>query len=128
VTWLSALVDHPDWHCFLAYEGPQPVAGAMLYAKNEVGWLGVASTRVEYRGRGAQSSLLAARIERARRLGLRLLVTETGAAEEGEPGTSCRNILRAGFEPAYLRPNYTASGAGSSSSSGSRPWCAIARA
>jgi hypothetical protein len=31
------------------------------------------------------------------------------------------NRIAAGFEPAYVRPNYTASGAGSSSSSGSRP-------
>ena len=93
----------------------------MLYANGDAGWLGVASTRADYRGRGAQSALLAARIERAGELGLRLLVTETGAAEDDEPGTSYRNILRAGFEPAYVRPNYTASGAGSSSSSGSRP-------
>ena len=119
--WLSGLADHRDWHCFLAYDDGRPVGGAMLYAHRDVGWLGVASTSADYRGRGAQSSLLAARIDRARELGLRLLVTETGAAEGAEPGTSYRNILRAGFEPAYVRPNYTASGAGSSSSSGSRP-------
>jgi GNAT superfamily N-acetyltransferase len=104
--WLSALVDHPDWHCFAAYDGERPVAGGMLYAAGGAGWLGVASTLVEYRGRGAQSALLAARIERARELGLRLLVTETGAPEDAETGTSYRNILRAGFEPAYVRPNY----------------------
>jgi GNAT superfamily N-acetyltransferase len=104
--WLSALADHADWHCFIAYEGDLPVAGAMLYAGDDAGWLGVASTVVEYRRRGAQSALLAARIERARELGLRLLVTETGAPEETEPGASYRNILRAGFEPAYVRPNY----------------------
>jgi GNAT superfamily N-acetyltransferase len=119
--WLSALLDHPQWHCFIAYDGDQPVAGAMLYANGDTGWLGVASTRVDYRRRGAQSALLAARIDRARDLGLRLLVTETGVPESSEPGTSYRNILRAGFEPAYERPNYTASGAASSSSSGSRP-------
>jgi GNAT superfamily N-acetyltransferase len=119
--WLAMLTGHPDWHCFLAYDGEEPVAGAMLFAHEGAGWLGVAATRVEFRGRGAQSSLLAARIDRGRELGLRLLVTETGAAEGAEPGTSYRNILRAGFEPAYVRPNYTASGAGSSSSSGSRP-------
>ena len=119
--WLAALAGHPDWHCFIAYDGGEPVGGGMLYAHDDAGWLGVASTRVDYRGRGAQSALLAARIERAAKLGLRLLVTETGAAEGAEPGTSYRNILRAGFEPVYVRPNYTASGAGSSSSSGSRP-------
>jgi len=105
-TWLSGLADHPEWHCFVAYSGDEPVAGGMLYASGSAGWLGVASTHVDHRGRGAQSALLAARIERARELGLDLLVTETGAPEDDETGTSYRNILRAGFEPAYIRPNY----------------------
>ena len=119
--WLAALTGHPDWHCFIGYDRDEPVAGAMLYVSRGAGWVGVAATRVEYRGRGAQSALLAKRIERGRELGLELLVTETGAPEDGEPGPSYRNIVRAGFEPVYVRPNYTASGAGSSSSSGSRP-------
>ena len=105
--WMSELVSHPDWHCLVAYDGQQPVAAGMLYAAGEVGWLGITSTLAEHRGRGAQSGILASRIERARELGLHLLVTETGAVEEGEPGPSYRNILRAGFEPAYVRPNYT---------------------
>jgi hypothetical protein len=53
-----------------------------------------------------ERDVLAARIERARELGLHLLVTETGAPEDPGAGTSYRNILRAGFEPAYVRPNY----------------------
>jgi hypothetical protein len=104
--WLAGLSAHPDWHCFVAYDGDEPVAGAMLYASEGSGWVGVAATRVECRGRGAQCALLAARIDRARELGLELVVTETGAPEEADPGTSYRNILRADFEPAYVRPNY----------------------
>ena len=100
--WLAPLAGRPDWHCFIAYDGDEPVAGAMLYASTGTGWVGVAATRVEYRGRGAQSALLAARIERGRELGLALLVTETGAPESGEPGASYRNIARAGFAPAYV--------------------------
>jgi GNAT superfamily N-acetyltransferase len=105
--WLARLVSHPDWHCFVAYDVGRPVAAGMLYAEGDTGWLGITSTLVEYRGRGAQSALLAARADRARELGLRRLVTETGATEEEEPGPSFRNIVRAGFEPAYVRPNYT---------------------
>ena len=119
--WLASLADHPEWHCFLAYDREEPVGGGMLYAREHAGWVGIAATRVDFRGRGAQSAILAARIERAKELGLTLLVTETGSAEDDEPGTSYRNILRAGFQPAYIRPNYAASGEGSSSSSGSRP-------
>ena len=105
--WLAGLVGHPGWHCFVAYDGQQPVAAGMLYAEGEVGWLGITATVAEHRGRGAQSAILAARAERARELGLRLLVTETGALDGGEPGPSYRNILRSGFEPTYVRPNYT---------------------
>jgi GNAT superfamily N-acetyltransferase len=105
--WFAALVSHRGWHCFAAYDDHRPVAAGMLYAEEEVGWLGATSTMVEHRGRGAQSALLAARIERARELGLRLLVTETEAPEGSQPGPSFRNVARAGFEPAYVRPNYT---------------------
>ena len=105
--WFAALVSHPDWHCFVAYEDRRPVAAGLLYAEGEVGWFGATSTMVEHRGRGAQGAILAARIERARDLGLRLLVTETAVVDEEGPGPSFRNVLRAGFEPAYVRPNYT---------------------
>ncbi len=33
-------------------------------------------------------------------------MTETGEQVEERPGHSYRNIVRAGFEPAYVRPNY----------------------
>jgi hypothetical protein len=35
-----------------------------------------------------------------------VIVTETGDVADGRPGNSYRNIVRAGFEPAYVRPNY----------------------
>jgi hypothetical protein len=48
----------------------------------------------------------------------------TGAIREAAgaaPETSYRNLVRAGFEPAYVGPNYASAGAGSSASSGSVP-------
>jgi GNAT superfamily N-acetyltransferase len=63
------------------------------------------ATRPEHRGRGAQGAILAGRIERARDLGLRWLVTETGAPRQDGPGSSYRNILRAGFREIEVRPN-----------------------
>jgi hypothetical protein len=117
--WMSEVFGHPGWHCFIAYDGAEPVGGGMLYALDDVGWVGVAATRTEYRGRGVQNAVFAARFDRARSLGVRLLVTETGITDP--PGPSYRNMLRAGFEPTYARPVYAASGDGSSSSSGSRP-------
>lgn len=111
--WMAALVGRPAWHCFVAYDGAQPVASGVLFQAEDAGWLGVASTLPSHRGRGAQSAILAARIERAAELGIRLLVTETGAPQHGEPSPSYRNILRAGFQPTYVRPNYASPSAGS---------------
>ena len=99
---LSAIVGAPGWSCFLSWDGDEPAGTGALYADGEHGWLGVAATRDAYRGRGSQSAILAARIERARELGVRALTTETGVAD----GPSHRNILRAGFHEQYLRPNY----------------------
>jgi hypothetical protein len=63
----------------------------------------------EHRRKGAQGALLAARIEAAAATGCEVVVTETGMPQEGEPGASYRNIVRAGFEPQYVRRNYLSS-------------------
>jgi GNAT superfamily N-acetyltransferase len=104
--WLSALFARPRWTCFLAFAGNRPVATGTLFVCRGVGWLGFAATLPEFRRRGAQSALLAARVEAAAELGCRMVVGETGALEEGRPSNSYRNIVRAGFEPVYDRPNY----------------------
>jgi GNAT superfamily N-acetyltransferase len=105
-SWLARLVGRAGWHCFVGYADDEPVAAGVLYVAGETGWLGMGATLPAARGRGGQSAILAARIARARELGLRELVTETGAPREDGPGSSYRNILRAGFELAYERPNY----------------------
>jgi GNAT superfamily N-acetyltransferase len=105
---LERLTVLPGWHCFLAYADEMPAAAAALYVTRDVGWLGVAGTLPESRGRGAQTALLAARIDAARASGCTVLVTETGEPQDGRPGTSYRNIVRAGFQPVYVRQNYLA--------------------
>jgi hypothetical protein len=65
------------------------------------------ATLTQYRNRGGQSALLAARIEDAIAAGCRYLVTETW--EEHPPESinpSYHNMLRMGFELAYARANY----------------------
>jgi GNAT superfamily N-acetyltransferase len=99
---LSGFVGGPGWLHFVAWDEDDPVASGALYADGEDGWVGVGATREEWRGRGAQSSLLAARIEAGRRLGVRRFATETGEEQD----SSYRNILRAGFHEAYLRANW----------------------
>ena len=106
--WIAALVGRSNWHCFVAYDGETAAGAGALYADGKHGWLGAAATRPEQRGRGAQGVLLTARIRRAGELGLTQLFTETGVPRDGAPGASYRNILRAGFREAYVRPNYAA--------------------
>ncbi|HEU5363149.1 MAG TPA: GNAT family N-acetyltransferase [Gaiellaceae bacterium] len=103
---LSAFVGAPGWRAFVAFAGDEPAACGALYADGDHGWLGVATTLPEYRRRGAQSALLAARIEAGRANGVRRFAAETGKRVEGRPDQSYRNILRAGFREAYLRPNW----------------------
>ena len=104
--WLAELPGRDDWHCFVAYEKDEPAASGALYVFDDLGWLGIAATRPEFRRRGAQAAILGARIRLAAELGCDLLVTETGALVHDRPAGSYRNILRAGFDAQYLRPNY----------------------
>jgi acetyltransferase (GNAT) family protein len=103
---MSAIVGAPGWRCFVAFAGDEPAACGALYADDDHGWLGVASTLPRFRRRGAQNAILAARIEAGRADGVRRFTTETGERVEGRPDQSYRNILRAGFREAYLRPNW----------------------
>ena len=104
--WLTGIVGRPHWHCYLAFDRKTPAACAVLYAAGDLGWLGIGAALPEFRGRGAQSALLAARIRDGAEIGLSTLVTETGVVEKGRPAFSHANILRSGFEPVYVRPNY----------------------
>src|SRR5947209_929114 len=108
--WLARLPGRDGWHCLVAFDGSQPVAAGALHVHEQTGWVGIAATLPSHRGRGAQSSILAARIRRAAELGCTLVVTETGELVPDRPSNSYRNIVRAGFEPRYLRPNYVPSG------------------
>ena len=102
------VVGRRGWSCYVAYDGDSPAGAGALFVRRRLGWLGFAATLPEYRGRGAQSAILAARIEDARQQGCRTVTTETGELEEGRPSSSYRNILRARFREAGVRPNYRA--------------------
>ena len=108
----SPLSGRKGWHCFVGYDGDEPVACAALFARDGVGWLGAAGTLPDHRGQGAQGALLAARIALARELGLEVLTTETGNQRADSPSGSYRNVLRAGFEETYVRPNLLSPSAG----------------
>ena len=103
----GGVVGKPDWHAYLAYDGPEAIATGAMYVMGDVAWLGMGSTVPTHRRRGAQGALLARRLEDGIDLGCRWFVTETGAEDADRPNASLRNMLRVGFEVAYLRRNYT---------------------
>jgi hypothetical protein len=108
--WLAVLVGRPGWHCFLALDGDEPAAAGALYVEGDQGWVAFGATLEAHRGRGAQTAILAARIRHAAAIGCTALVVETGEASEGRAANSYRNILRAGFVEAYVRPNHRSPG------------------
>ncbi|MEA2169983.1 MAG: hypothetical protein QOF76_3283, partial [Solirubrobacteraceae bacterium] len=106
VPWLAALAGRPGWTCLAAYDGDVSVAGAAVFVAGEQAYVGFGATLPAARGRGAQSALLARRVAIAADQGARELITETGAREPEKVAASYRNILRAGFAEAEVRPNW----------------------
>jgi GNAT superfamily N-acetyltransferase len=105
---LAALPGRPGWSCYVAYAGDRPCGAGAMFIDGDSAWAGFGATVPEARGRGAQSAILAARIRDAAEAGCRTITTETGVKEEGRPARSYRNLLRAGFEEVYERPNWGA--------------------
>jgi hypothetical protein len=104
--WMAAMVGRDDWRHYVAWVDGEPAGTASLHVQGEVGWLGVTGTLAAARRRGAQGALMAARLCDGASLGCRWFVTETGQERPDRPNPSFHNMLRAGFEMAYQRPNY----------------------
>ncbi len=96
----------PHWRCYLAALDGEPCATAAMIVDGGVAELGFAATLEAARGRGCQGALLNRRIVDAPAAGCRTLLVETGERAPDRPSSSYRNILRAGFREAYLRPNW----------------------
>jgi GNAT superfamily N-acetyltransferase len=111
--WLRRLAGRDGWQCFAALDNDRPAAAGALFLTGRVAWIGIGATVPEYRGKGGQGALLAARIRAAAEAGCEVVVTETGEPVDGLANGSYRNIVRAGFEPLYVRPNYLSATAAS---------------
>jgi GNAT superfamily N-acetyltransferase len=93
------------WRCYVAKIDGQAQGCAAMLIEEGVAEFGVAATLEGARGRGCQTALLHRRICDAAEAGCRTLFVETGERVPDRPSASYRNILKAGFEEAYLRPN-----------------------
>ena len=104
--WMAASVGRPGWRHYTAWDNDAPVATGAMFIRGEIGWLGHGSTLPSHRRQGAQSALLARRLQDGLDLGCKWFVTETDEDTQENPNPSFRNIQRAGFKLAYHRPNY----------------------
>jgi GNAT superfamily N-acetyltransferase len=95
-----------DWRCYVARVGGKALACAAMLVGDGIAEFGIAATLEEARGRGCQTALLHRRICDAAAAGCHTLFVETGERVPDRPSASYRNILKAGFEEAYLRPNW----------------------
>jgi hypothetical protein len=112
--WASAffarLPQRPGWRCYVARVDGTAQACAAMRIHAGIAEFGIAATLEPARGCGCQLALLHRRILDAAAAGCRTLFVETGERVPERPSASYRNILRAGFEEAYLRPNWCRGG------------------
>ncbi len=99
--WMGATVGFSRWRHYLAYIDGQPAGAAAMYIDGQTAWLGIGSTLPDFRCQGVQQALISQRLVDGRESGVRHFVAETESFN-----TSCQNLMRAGFECAYERPNY----------------------
>jgi hypothetical protein len=86
------------WSLYLARVDGEPAGAALLVVDDDLGYLANASTLPDFRNRGAQSALIAARIGDATTAGCELVSSQTefGSASQ-------RNLERAGLSVAYTK-------------------------
>ncbi|HEX7277996.1 MAG TPA: GNAT family N-acetyltransferase [Solirubrobacterales bacterium] len=102
------------WRCYVARIDGEAQGCAAMLIEEGIAEFGVAATLEGARGRGCQTALLHRRICDAAEAGCRTLFVETGERVPDRPSASYRNLLKAGFEEAYLRPNWRRRSAGES--------------
>ncbi|MCZ7602678.1 MAG: hypothetical protein M5R37_07410 [Melioribacteraceae bacterium] len=103
---ISRTYKKPGWKHYLTTENGKPIAAASMFICGKFASLAIGGTIPEDRGKGAQSLLIAQRLNDAYKAGCEYVVVETSEDLPDKPSQSYRNILKAGFEHAYLRPNY----------------------
>ncbi|HUN33156.1 MAG TPA: GNAT family N-acetyltransferase [Trebonia sp.] len=97
------IIGRPGWQSFAVFDDTAIVAVGSLHVADNVGHLFGGATRPEFRGRGAQSALIAARVEAAWAAGCDWVVAEAAAGDN----SSLRNQRRAGLRLRYGRQHWT---------------------
>lgn len=106
VALLASAARAPGMQVFGAWDGDRLVAAGTLVVHGTVASLRSGVTAVTDRGRGAQSALVAARVEAARAAGARWVGAETDQAPPGGHNSSTANLERAGLRVLYARQDW----------------------
>lgn len=104
--WSASQVGIPGFQMYGAWDGDTLAATACLYAANGIGSLSGAATLPEYRGRGAQTALMARRVADAATLGCTWITAETGTETADDPNPSLHNMRHIGLVELYERRNW----------------------
>lgn len=105
-TLASTAIGQPGWHHYLAYEGPEAVGVAAMYADGRSALFAGSATVRSRRGGGAQTALITRRIADAAELGCARVLAETVAPAGSPPPPAVDNLLRAGFAVAERQAAY----------------------
>ena len=95
-----------DWVTYGAWAGDDLAAVANLFVHGDVATLSGAATLPQFRRRGAQSALMAARIREGAARGCPWLSTETWPESPGNPNPSQHNMRQLGLTELYVRQNW----------------------
>jgi len=106
VEMLAATVGRPGFAAYAAWDRDEIVAAGNMYVFNGVAGMFGAATLPSHRGRGAQSGLLARRLQDASAAGCHLAIAETGKPGPGQENSSLNNMQRAGFTIRYERVSW----------------------
>jgi len=105
-TWAGLQVDAPQYSGFGAFDGDDLVGVGVLHVHEGAAQLAGAATLPEFRGRGVQLALMAARINAAHEQGAQWVTAETGSETPEHPNPSLHNMYRAGLTLLYHRRNW----------------------
>ena len=108
--WMAPLFEMlaklPNIYSYVAYADDEPAAIGSMYVGDGVAALFNGATLPQYRRRGGQGAIMARRIQDGIAMGCEWLTTETGEDLPEARNPSYHNMLRTGFQLAYLRPTY----------------------
>jgi GNAT superfamily N-acetyltransferase len=105
-SWAALQANAPHYSGFGALDGDVLVGVGVLHVRDGAAQLAGAATLPDFRGRGAQLALMAARIEAARDQGAQWVTAETGSETPEHPNPSLHNMYRAGLTLLYHRRNW----------------------